>query len=183
MKRASAEVSPTVARALRIIGPVARRADVERALRSRIFVQRLKDYKRSGIYGIQTKQQKLAAKGFEVALRRLKAALKNLKDHGLHQSLLVNFPMDQEYIEIWRKRVADAAEAVLPSRRLGGPSSYDAAKRFAATAAAQLLQKHNLPLTVGRRSKFCRLAALFYSDEVADFRHICAAVKKDRFEV
>jgi hypothetical protein len=168
---------------MEIIGPAARRADVERALRQRIFMRRLETDKESGRYGVQTKQQKLAARGFEVALRRLKSALQNLRDQGLHRSLLVNFPMDQEEIEIWRKRVDDEAKIKLPSRRLRGPSSYDAAKRFAAMAAAQLLQKHNLPLKVGRKSKFCRLAALFYTDEAADLRHICAAVKSDRFEV
>jgi hypothetical protein len=183
MKRASAEFMRTVALAMEIIGPAARRADIERALRERIFVRRLKTYKESGYYGVRTKEQKDAVRGFEVALRKLKAALKNLEDHGLHRSLLVNFPMDQKNIEIWRRRVDDAAGIKLPSRRLRGPSSYDAAKRFAAEAAARLLQKHNLALKVGRKSKFCRLAALFYDDEAADLRHICAAVKKDRFEV
>src|SRR5277367_1076624 len=83
-----------VTKAMEIIGSTARREDVERAIGyGRTFVERQRNFKQSGRYGVQTGEQKAAAEGFLVALKGLSSALKNLEASALHNSL-PQFPMD-----------------------------------------------------------------------------------------
>ena len=165
--------------AMQILGEGARRREVERTLLlETAFIERLKNYKQSGWYGVQTKDQKEAADRFEMALRKLDTAIKGLKGVGLHHSLLADFPIDEIDIKRWRNRAKEAVDAKLPQ-----PKPIDRAKRRAAEAAARLLLKYGHPLGLGRKGKFCRLAAVFYGDLGAEFLHHCRAVRADRNRV
>jgi hypothetical protein len=168
----SAENKRLVARAMTIIGPTARLAVVEQAIfYETIFIPRVKTWKQSGLYGVRTKQQKQAANNVAVAIRRLEIALKSkhltLKDKRC-------FPMDEIALKFARERFEASAKTTL-----GPPKRTDFGKRRAALAASGLLQKHNLPVNVARRGKFCRLAALLYGDEKADLFCHCRAYKNN----
>jgi hypothetical protein len=163
-----------VTKAIAIIGPGARRAEVEKVVRfGSGFVKRTEEFKATGYYGdVLTKPQKEAARKFAVALHQLETALKN---PHLTWSLIYNFPMKEIDLARWLKRTRAAADT-----KLAPPRPSSAGKLVAVAAAAKLLRKYNVSLKVSRGGKFCRLAALLYNgDEKTDLFRQCRAYLKD----
>lgn len=157
------DFSALLAEALKIIGPTADRKKVSRALGyGRMYVERQRNSKKSGRYGVHTERQKKAAKHFGVALHGLEIALRNLKHVGLHRSVSDNFPMDERDIKQWRDRAEKAAASKLDN------SNFKFESRLAVRYAAGLLKSHRIELTTTRKGRFCRLAAVFYGDPRAN---------------
>jgi hypothetical protein len=170
--RLSVDTRVKVAHAMKIIGPTARKKQVERAIFFDTgFVNRLKNFKKSGRFGILTKGQKTAARHLEIALRRLKMAL---RDADLVMHLKLDIPIDEIDVEN-----ALAIAVVAAKTKLGKPRKLNEAKRYAVRAAARLLQVHNLPLTVTRNGRFCHLAVVINGDPSANLYHYCCEFVKE----
>ena len=133
-----------------------------------MHVGRQRSYKTSGYYGVKTAEQKKAARNMEVALHRLRLALVGAKKVNLHRSVFGNFPMDAEYIEIWRARAAKAA-ATKPVGK-SKPENLEAVE-----LAAMLLRHYNIRLTKARTGKLYLLAAVFSGNP--DAKNLYEAVR------
>lgn len=156
-----------VARAMELIGPTAKRKDVELAVRFGMgFVKREGNYEKSGKYGVFTGDQKEAAGEVAVALRRLMDVV--AKTPAVAKTPW--FPLDEDEIESWQRHAQAAAK-----KKLKPPIRRDPGKDAAAKLAGQLLRKHKLPLT--HRNYVC-LAAVLYGDEDKDLRRQCAAYRR-----
>jgi hypothetical protein len=179
----SAEWGIPVEKVLAIIGPNADRREVERSVFfACVFILRVKSFKEDkekGRFGIATDAQKKVARRFAVELRRLARTVRN--PNLIKQSLKddegnwtsedpEDFPFDAVELERWARQYEVASQKPLTSKQFRASKQ---AKRKAAREAAGLLEKHELPLKVSRRSKFCLLAALLYGAEGADFTHAC----------
>ena len=165
--------------ALKIIGSHGKKAKKDELRRdlgsARIFVERQKNFKRSGYAGALTVPQKNAAKDFELALHRLETALHRMERVGLHRSLSADFPMDKIMIEGWRKRALESAKTKLSK------SNFNWAKRTAVKAAARILKSHNIKLTTTRNGPFCRMAAVCYGDPRESLYHeVCEFMNAGR---
>src|SRR5215471_12238470 len=90
-----------VAEAMKIIGKTAKKRKVELAvILGRRFVERARNFKESGRYGVQTSEQKEAARQLLVGLHRLRSALNN---PNLVKNLKLGFPMDEIEFQMWEK--------------------------------------------------------------------------------
>jgi hypothetical protein len=179
--------------AFRIIGPSARRNIVEEAVE---FGRKLVELQRQvgGGVALARKKQR-AAEHLAAAIRKTVAAL---NDPDLESSLREDFPVDatkalaiggfidfdrvvemgpQEILQIYVELVEQSAvlQSLCPPGM--GPAPV------AVILAAELLEKFDLPITTTRkptRSKFLRLAAVFYGDPEANLYKHCCEFKKPR---
>jgi hypothetical protein len=183
-----------VDKAMRIIGPSARRAIVEQAVEfGRELVERQRQVG-GGVASARKRQR--AAKRLVAAIHKTEAAL---RDPDLDSSLREDFPADaykalsqarfadddiasiregiepQDVLKIFREDVEDYVSR-LPIERPGiGP------ERAAVMLAAELLEKLALPITTTRtptKSKFLLLAAVFYGDPGVNLYKYCCMYKK-----
>jgi hypothetical protein len=154
--------------ALRILGDEARnnKATVRGIKIVRNHVERLKEWRTSGLYGTRTKDQKKAAQQVAAALRKLKGSLKRCA------SILVGgFPLDDYDFEKWIKRADEAGTAEIPKQ-----NPKDQASLYAARAALAFLRDYRLPTPLTNKGRWCRLAAILYGEPDAHFLHHCRRV-------
>jgi hypothetical protein len=122
------------------------------------------------------KDGKIAAGRVAKALRRLEVVLKN-KD--LEAFVRDRFPLSESELRQWREHCEAITRIKLPK-----PARRDGVeKQLAAAEAAFLLESHGLPLSVTRRGRFCRLAAVLFGDTRADLHHQCLDAKQARNRV
>jgi hypothetical protein len=149
-------------RALEIIGPTAKKEDVQGHLRIGLrYVNRQRSFKTSGQAGVMTGDQRAAARKFEIALHSLKIAFVEAEKVNLTRSIFINFPMDEKYIEIWRAR-AEKAAGTKPVGK-SKPENLVAIRQ-----AAKLLRRYDIKLKKSRTGKLCRMAAVFLGDPSDD---------------
>jgi hypothetical protein len=166
----STETQALIDKAMEIIGPSADQDVVARAVvQTRGYVKRSsKSLIKSGRYGAVTKEHKKAARRVAAALHRLQSALRDT-------DLVRCDDLQDDDLERWRQSYETAALKPGVSKAY---RAFDQAKHVAAEGAAALLQKHNVPLLIGRASQFVRLAALLYEGrERADLRTVCRQVR------
>src|SRR4051794_2547676 len=135
-----------------IIGSAATQAEVRTAIKrhhSEIPSHRPKN----DDYWVRNKAQKLAVKRLAGILRRLKA---DLNSDDLIFAISRDFPVDEAEFEKWCTLLDKIAQTELPNA-----GSMDYFKRHAVQAAADFLREHDVPLTIARSGKFCRLAEVF----------------------
>jgi hypothetical protein len=166
----SPETQALIEKAMAIIGPAADQDLVARGvMETRGYVKRSsKTFIASGYYGEVTTNHKKAAQRMAAALRRLQ--------HALRDSNLVRRYDDlrEDELERWRQRYQEAALKPGLSRAY---RALNHAQYVAAKGAAALLQKHHLPLFIGRNSQFVKLAGLLFGREGADMRVVCRKVR------
>jgi hypothetical protein len=166
----SPEIQALIDKAMAIIGPTADLLMVTRGVvQTRNYVKRSsKSFIASGYYGEATDVHKKAAQQAARLLHRLQHALRNPNLVRRYDDL------QDDDLERWRQSYEAAALKPGLSKAY---RSVDHAKHTAAKGAAALLQKHSVPLLIGRKSQFVRLAALLYGREGADLRAICRKVR------
>jgi hypothetical protein len=157
-----------IGKALELIGRNrARRVEVERSVR---FIDGMKTHLAANHPA--NKKAKTAASRVAGDLRKL---VVDLKDRHLEAFVRDYFAASE--LQSLRAHCEALAKFPHPPNRRG---RGDDAKRLAAAEAAILLDRHGLPLTVGRGSLFCKLAAVLYGEARADFFHYCTSAKKAR---
>lgn len=160
-----------VDKAMRIIGPTARRKDVEEAVVfGRDLVERQKQVK-----NFHGKRQKVAAESLSAKIHNLKSAL---ADPCLASSIRQDFPIDGVTLDEWRDRARQAADISGLDPPGLGP------RRVAVMLAADLLEKYRLPITTTRKpnkSQFLRLSAVFSGHPEANLYRQCCEFKRSAF--
>ena len=164
-----------IADALALLGDEfdAARREVASAMGS---VERQRSWKTSGIFGTQTRDQKIAARQLALAPRKLQ---KRLNDPDLAEEFS-DFPFDRHDFAHWIARADVAANTAL-SRR----DPEDVAGRRAALEALRLLTKRGLKTSLTRTGTFCKLAAIIFGKPAKDMMTFCVSAKDQldsRFE-
>ena len=164
----NAKRAQLIADALALLGDGsdAARRDVELAMRS---VERQRPWKKSGIFGTWTKDQKIAARQLATALGNLQ---KKLNNPDLAEYEFSDFPLDRHDFAHWIARAEAAA-----NKPLSRTDPEDVAGRRAALEALRILTKRGLKASLTRKGVFCRLAAIIYGKPAKDMMTFCVSAK------
>jgi len=152
------------------------------------YVQRVKATKKaewddSLRHGVPSKHARRAAAKIAAALYRLRLATKPLEEGSpdislrydlrrtTYSGLLIDFPIDNETLEEWRKHFQEIADI-----KVRVPSRFDARKLQAVRCAADLLIAAGLPLSHDQRTRWqCRARVPIVTSLTSDSVASCCA--------
>jgi len=101
----------------------------------------------------KSKQQKVAAKSYMTALKRLAILLKNEDLPPAFKNLI---PVSSDQLKNWAKYIGETTAAPLPDNK-----EKKKWKRHAVKGAARFGRRHGVELRASKNGAFCRLAAVF----------------------